>query len=813
MMTQLAADLRYAVRLFLNSKLTTVAAVLSLALGIGGTTAMFSVVDTVLLRPLPYADPDRLVMVWATSKAGTHGALSPADFLDHRSSARLIEGMASEFTTSMSLTGDGDPEQVRVQSVSGNFFTLLGVPALAGRTFTPGDDAPDAHEQAMLGEALWKKRYGGRIDVIGRQITLADRRVEVIGIVPAAFRFDSPADLWLLGYRGVPRGSPAFGGDLTTNRDISILTVVGRLHRGAAIQSAQAELDAIAARLARLYPKWNTGRGVMLQPLQTALVGDTRPVLLALLGSVVLVLVIAAVNVANLLLVRTEARTMELVMRAALGASRARIATQVMVESALLAVVGGAFGVLVAMWAVRGLLLLAPASLARFEEVAVSGRLLGFAIGVTALTAIAFGLWPAWRASGAPLAGSMNAAARAGASRARRRTQELLVFGELAFALLLLVGAGLLVTSFAKLLNIDVGFDPRNLVTVGVSLPAERYAADSQRKARFHETVLRQLENEPGAEAVAMALSSPMLPAIDRGVWIEGQPEPRPGDLHNMRFLTISEGYFHALGVPLRRGRTFSSDDRASSMPVAIVNEAFARRYLPDRDPVGQRIGFGDRSNPRYWRTIVGVVADVRERPASAPPAAGYIPYRQDSEPWNFAGYIVKSPLPPATVGETVRRAVLRADPDQPISRVQTVEDAMTRSIAVQRFTSVLAALFAGLALLLAAIGTFGVMSHVVAGRTREIAVRLALGARASDIIRMILGQALVVAGAACGAGTIASLAVGRSLGTLLFDVKSGDPSTLTMAVVVLLATALTASYLPVRRALAQNPLCSLRAE
>jgi putative ABC transport system permease protein len=811
-MHQLFTDVRYGIRLLFSTKLTTAAAIVSLALGIAGTTAMFSVVDSVLLRPLPYAGPDRLVMVWATSKFGTRGSLSPADFLDYRNDARLVEGMASISASSMSLTGDGDPEQVRVQTVSGNFFTLLGVPALAGRTFVPRDDEPDAREQAMLGEGLWKKRYGQRGDIIGRQITLAGRRVEVVGIVPARFRFDTPADVWLLGHRGVPRGAAALG-DMTKNRDISILTVVGRLRPGVAMQSAQAELDAIAARLKRMYPIWNTDRGVMLEPLQTALVGDTRTVLLVLLGAVVLLLLIASVNVANLLLVRTQGRTMELVMRSALGASRGRLAAQILIESVLLAAIGGVLGVLLAVWAVRVLVELAPTNLARIDEVSVNLRLLLFATAVTGLTGVAFGSWPAWRASRISLSAAMNAAARGSVGRERRRTQQLLVFGELAVALVLIVGAGLLVTSFARLLTIDTGFDPRRVIAVGVSLPSERYGEDPARKARFHETVLQRLRVEPGIDAAAMTLAAPMSPSINRGVWIEGQPDPPRGDLHSMRFQTISEDYFRLLGVPLRRGRAFASDDRADTLHVAIVNEAFTRRYFPGRDAMGQRIGFGGPNNPNYWRTIVGIAADTREGLASGPAPTAYIPYRQDGEPWNFGSYVVKSSLPTRTVGDAVRRAVLSADPDQPISRVRTIEEAMASGIAVQRFTTVLATLFASLALLLAAVGTFGVMSHVVSTRTREIGVRLALGAQRGDIIRMILGQALRVATGAAIAGVIAASLVDTSLGTLLFEVKPGDPRTLIGAVAVLIVTALAASYVPVRRALAQNPVGSLRAE
>jgi putative ABC transport system permease protein len=816
-MNHLVGDLRYGVRLLLKTRLTSAAAMLSLALGIGGTTAMFSVVNGVLLRALPYTDPDRLVMVWSTSRFRERGALSPADFLDYRRDSRLLEGMASVMSSSMSLTGDGQPEQVRVQSVSGNFFTLLGARTLVGRPFVPADDDADAHEQAMLGEALWRNRYGGRDDIIGRQITLADRRVEVVGVVPDTFRFDAPADVWLLGHRGVPRGSPTLG-DMTVNRDVHILTSVGRLRPGVAVQSAQAELDAIATRLAALYPQWNTHRGILLEPLHRAIVGDTRTVLLVLFSAVVLLLLIASVNVANLLLVRTQGRTLELAMRTALGASPNRLAAQILAESLLLAAMGGALGIALAFWGVATLAHLAPVDLGRFDAVALDARVLVFATATTALTGVAFGLWPAWRASRAPLTATMNSSARGGTDAGRRRGQQVLVATELAVALVLLVGAGLLFTSFVKLMTVNVGIDPKHVVAADVSLPSERYASDPARKSRFHDMVLERVRTEPGVDEVAMALRAPMSSTINRGVWIEGQPEPRPGELQTMSFLTVSERYFEVLRVPLHGGRPFTRDDHANAPRVAIVNEAFTRRYFAGRNPLGHRIGFGaghtaSGTDPDYWRTIVGVAADTRERPASPPAPTAYIPYRQDGEPWNFAAYVVRSRLPATTAGEAIRRAVLGADPDQPISRVRTIEQAMAGSIAVQRFTTVLATLFAGLALLLAAIGTFGVTSHVVSERRREMGIRLALGARPRDIVRLVLGRTVRVTATATVIGVTIAALVGGWLRTLLFDVKPGDPRTLLAAVAVLMLTALAASYVPVRRALRENPIASLQNE
>jgi putative ABC transport system permease protein len=808
-MSQLFSDLRSGLRQLLGSPLTTGAAILSLALGIGGTTAIFSVVDAVLLRPLPFAEPDRLVLVWSASKFD-RGDHSPADFLDYRREARTFDGMAAVMSTSMSLTGDGEPEQLRVQSVSGTFFPLLGVKAMAGRTFVAADDGPEERGAVMLSEGLWKRRYGGRADAIGRVITLSDRRVEIVGIVPETFRFDVPADAWLLGRRGVPHASNMLG-DLTTNRDVHIVTVVGRLRQGVTIAAAQSDLEAIAARLARDYPAYNTGRSVALEPLASALVGDTSTVLFALLGAVTLLLLIASVNVANLLLVRSEGRTLELAMRTALGASRGRLASQILVESLVLAALGGLAGGLLALLGTDALLRLAPADLPRFEEVAIDMRVLAFASLLTLVVGVAFGCWPAWRASRQTIGATLNTVARGSIGRDRRRAQQLLVAGELSLALLLLVGAGLLVSSFARLLSTPPGYDPRGIVAADVALPGDRYA-NPARKARFHADVLEQLRSAPGIAGAAMGLTAPIASGMSRGVWIDGQPDPGPGRRPSMGFLTISENYFQLLGIPLRRGRAFTARDDAGAPTVVIVNEAFARRHFPGEDAVGKRIGFGDPRYAKYWRTIVAVAADTR-RLSDPPRPTAYIPFQQNTEPWSTGVFFVKTSLPTAVAGDAIRRAVLTADGDQPISRVRTLDEALYRSVSTQRFTTIVSTSFAALALLLAAVGTFGVMSHIVGTRTRELGVRMALGATRGDIVRLVLGQTSRIVAAAMAAGLGAAWLLGGAMQSLLFEVKPGDPTTFTVAAFGLASVALIAGYIPVRRALARNPLTSLKNE
>ena len=815
-MSQFFSDLRFGVRLLLKSPVTSAAAILSLALGIGGTTTIFSAVDAVLLRPLPYSDPERLVLVSATSSMTGGGSttrrggdLSPGDFLDYRNNS-TFEGLAAISTGPVRLTGDGAPEQAAGAQVSGNFFTVLGVNAIAGRTFQPADDAPGRSAQAVLSESLWQRRYGGRADLIGRTITVSDQLVEVVGVVPAEFRFEDKVDLWLLGDRGLPRFTSIQ--NLAQNRDVHILTVVGRLRPNVSVPEAQAELDVIAARLAREYPATNKGWATALDPLQSALVGHTRPMLTLLLVAVALMLLIASVNVANLMLVRTKARALELAMRSALGASPARVLRQILAESTVLAACGGLFGLLLAAWGVSVLVRLAPEGLPRLDEIGVNGRIAAFALAATAAVALAFGLWPAWRASRAPLNSAIQGSVRSTLSHEKRRSQLLLVWSELAIAQVLLVAAGLLLTSFVRLTTLDPGFDPHDLVAVDVSLPGAKYR-DAATRMRFHEDVLERLSATPGVRSVAMTMQAPMRPTITRGVWIEGRPAPPPGEFNLTAFMTVSERYFDTAGVRVLRGRGITRDDTLKAPDVVVVNEAFARRYFPGQDPLGKRIAYGARTDEHYWRTIVGLAADTREQLGRPAKATTYAPFRQGLDPFTFSAYLVKSSLPVATIGEAVQRAVMASDPDQPVSRLRPVEADMRASIATQRFTMLIATMFAGLALILAAVGTFGVMSHVVRGRTREVGVRMALGATPQSVLRLVLGEAAGIVLASTAVGLAAAAALGPFIQALLYEVRPSDPSTMAIAGLTLMGVAIAASYVPIRRMLAQDPLKVLKAE
>jgi putative ABC transport system permease protein len=809
-MSQLFADLRFGLRLLRAAPIASAAAILSLALGIGGTTVMFGAVDAVLLRPLPYTEPDRLVRLYETTPERRPG-LAPANFLDLRA-AKAFDGVAALSWDSYSLTGDGAaPEQIRIQNVSGNFFTLLGVNPLAGRTFRPDEDGAGTPARVVLSEGLWQRRFGGDRAVLGRTITLAGRPVEVVGVMPAGFVFETPADLWLLGDRGVLRftGIP---GDLPSNRDVHIMTVVGRLRPGVSMEAARAEIGAIGKRLEAEYPQWNTKLGFDVEPLQTAIVGETSRILLVLFGAVGVMLLIASVNVANLVLVRTQARGAELAMRSALGAPRRRLAGQLFAESLLLAGIGGALGLGVAIWGIDAVSRLAPLGIPRLDTIGVNVRLLVAAIAATALTGMAFGAWPAWRASRLTLTGALREGARAGTGRSRRRAQHILVSSELAMAQVLIVAAVLLGASLVKLLAVSPGFDPEGLVAAEVSLPSAKYR-EPARKIAFHEAVLEALRAMPGAQQSALSMRAPLSPLFTRGVWIEGRPDPRPGEMQGMAFLTVSEDYFKVTGIAVRRGRAIAVTDGLAAVTVVVVNEAFAARYFPGQDPIGKRIGYGDRSAPGYWRTIVGVVGDARDRLAEPAQPTAYTPFRQDTEFWNLGAYVVRTNLPVNEVGNMIRRAVMSADPDQPIARVRAITEDMHAAVAVQRFTTLIAGLFAGLATVMALIGTFGVMSHVVASRTRELGVRLALGATRGDIVRHVVGGSAVLVALAAGSGIAISLLGARALQGMLYEVQPRDPVMLGAAAAALAGAAILASYLPVRQALSRDPVASLRRE
>jgi predicted permease len=816
-MADLSLDLKQAARALLAGRLTTLAAIVSLGLGIGGTTAMFTVVDGVLFRALPFEDSHRLVRVWETSPQSTSRLAAPANFVDWRREARTLEGLAAMFDSSMSLVDGAEPAQIRVVSVSANLFAILRARPLHGRLFRPGEDAPGSERAVVLGAGLWRRRYGSDPAVVGRQVTLGGQPATIVGVAPdetraaAAYVTFTPAetapDVWLLGRKGIPEGAPV-PGDQSLVRDAHYLGVVARLAAGVSMESSQVEMSTIASRLERAYPDTNARLGVRLEPLKSAIVGESSTALLLMLGAVVFLLLIASANLASLTLVRATARERELAMRHTLGASRAALVRQMLVESLLLAFMGGALGIAVAAWGVEALLALAPANLPRLDEVALDGRALGVALLVSAGTGLMFGLWPALRASRPEPLAALRTSGRGTESRRHGAMLQALVVGELAIAQVLLVGGGLLLVSFARTLAVDPGFDPHGVLVATVDLASSK-ASSPERKAQLITGVLERLASLPGVERVASTLTPPMSPAVTRGVRIEGRPEPRRGETPSTAFRTASDDFFSLARIRMVGGRAFDRTDTASSEPVAIVNESFVRHHFGGADALGRRVGLH-----RTWRRVVGIVADTRQRALDREPQPEiYVPVRQDAEPWSAVSFLVRTPGDPASFADAVRRAVLAVDADQPLSRVETLDHLLAGSLAAQRFALTLASVFGGMALLLAAVGTFGVMSYSVVQRTREFGIRIALGARNAQVLRQVLGRSGALTLVAVSGGLMAGLAVGRSMEHMLYRVSPAEPLALLVSGATLAAVSLLASYLPVRRALAGDPVASLKTE
>jgi putative ABC transport system permease protein len=826
-MFTLLGDLRYGVRMLLSAPRVTIAALLSLALGIGANTAMFTVINAVMLKPLPYTESDRLVMVWETASDSDRRPVAPANFIDWRREARSFGSLAAWDEVSVNLTGisragsgaagsglsrlTSRPERLRAVSASGNLFDLLGVHATIGRTLSMADEAADAPRVAVLTHGLWQRLFAASPAALGQTLVLDGQPAVIVGVLPPDFALTAEIDVYLSGDRGVPRAHP-FPGDITQVRDSHIITVTGRLKDGVSVEQAQAEMSTIMRRLEQAYPGTNTTLGARVVPLHDDMVAETRPALLLLLGAVAFLLLIACVNVANLLLGRAIARQREIAVRMSLGATRARLVQQFLAETAVLALAGGAAGLILARWGVDALMALAPADLPRLSEVRPDLTTTVFAFVVALGTAFIFGLVPALQASRQDAAGAIkDDGTRTAGSRSHRRLHQALAVSELALAQVLLAGAGLLIASFIKVQNVELGFRTDQIIAVEVFLGGDRYQ-DPARKAAFHQRVLERLDAIPGVESAAMALTVPFRGAINRGVWITGQPTPPPGFNQSIDFQIISPEYFQTLGVPMLDGRAFSERDDGDAPLVAVVSRAMASKYWPGENAIGKQVQVGGpNSKPRE---IVGIVGDVRQRdPERAPEPLMYIPYLQDTEPWNWAMFALRTNLDPASLTPAVRAAVFEIDPEQPVARIRTMNEIAGTLGAERRFNTLLLALFSGVALILAAIGTYGVMAYSVTRRTREIGVRMALGARPGDVLRMVLGQGAGLVAIAIVLGLAGAIAASRVIASQLFDTTAHDPVTLAAGAATLCAFALLACYVPARRAMKVEPLEALRRE
>ena len=802
-MPTLLQDLRYAVRSLLKSPGFTGVAVLALALGIGATSAIFSVVNGVLLRPLDYEAPDRLVVLRETKLPQfPRFSTSPGNFESWRTGSTAFDQIAAYGIRFFNLTGRGDPEQLRGSTDTAGLFEMLGVQPAMGRDFTPEEDQPGQDDVVILSHGLWQRRFGGDPALLGQALTLNGRVRTVIGIMPAGFEFpQADTALWI---------PLALTPEQRDNHGGHYLSTAARLKDGVSIEQARTELRTIAQRLEQEFPRSNAGWSVLVTPMLENMVRRSRPALLVLLGAVGLVLLLACANVANMLLARATGRQKEIATRVALGAGRGRIVSQLLTESLLLGVVGGGGGILLALWGVSVLPELAP-ELPRIDEVALDARAVAFTAVVTLLTSVVFGLAPALHASRPDLVGSLKEGGHgASGGRRRRRARSLLVVGEVALALVLLVGAGLLIRSFWLLQQVDPGFDSDNVLVASLSLPDASYPDDDATRS-FYRQLVERLAGAPGVRAVGVTQSLPFFSDYVLGYRIEGRPEPEPGNMPLTNHYAVTPGYFDAMGISLRRGRRFTERDREDSLPVLLINETLARQAFPDQNPIGQRIHVTIGPGT-VFREIVGVVADVKQNGlASTARAQTYEAYWQ--RPFRFTSIVISTESNPRALVSVVRSDVLSIDPEQPLSRILTLEEIVGTSIASERASTRLLTLFGGIALLLAAIGIYGVMAYSVAQRTREFGIRMAIGADRADVLKLVLRQGLALAAGGILVGVAAAAALTRVMSSMLYEVTPTDPGTFTVVPAVLFVTAFVACCLPALRATRVDPLTALRTE
>ena len=808
-MKTLWGDMRYGFRLLVKQPAFTVVAILTLALGIGANTAIFSVVNGVLLEPLPYGDPDRVCLVYATRANETRGSVSAAELLDWREQASSFDELSAVFPLPMTLTGVDAPERVDGLQVTPNFFQVFGVEASLGRAFSTDD--PRGEREVVLSYEFWQKRFAGEANAVGRVLQLDDVGYTVIGVMPPRFQLNSRnADVWVRPPRDIPAPPMDLPEemDLATTRELNWLTVVGSLKPGVSIVDAQTEMDVIARRLQEAFPEDATGRGVNVVALKEQVVGAVRPALLMLLGIVGLVLLIACANVANLLLARAAGREREIAIRTSLGAGRLRLIGQFLTESLLLSLLGGAIGLLFAFWSLDLILGVSPEVLPKISVIDLDMQVLVFTFAVSVLTGLLFGLLPALQASKPDLQDSLKEGGRSSVGSRRWRLRASLVIVELGLALVVLVVAGLMSRSFLQLLSVDPGFNPKNVLTAVVWLPESKYADETQ-MADLYQRILGRVGSLPGVESAAAVLGIPMGGVSGNLTFnIEGRAEPPPGEEYHAGFQTVSQDYFLTMGIPILRGRDISERDREEAPFVVVINETMAHRYWPTEDPVGQKIDFEDDE----LAEIVGVVGDIRFDGLDREPRPEvYISYQQQS--LRFMTLVIKTHGNPLDSVAAVRSQILAVDPDLPVFKAESMEQIVNESVARPRFNMYLLGVFALIALMLSVIGIYGLMSYSVSQRTHEIGIRMAMGARAGDVIGMIVGQGMLLAAVGIGIGLVAALALTRVFSSFLFGVATTDPITFGMVTLLLVLVTLVAIYVPARRATRVDPLYALRYE
>jgi putative ABC transport system permease protein len=808
-MNNLWQDIKYGIRILGRKPGFTITAVITLALGIGVNSAIFSAINAILLRPLPYKEPERLVQIWERNlkSESLTNSVSPLNFLDWQKQSQSFEEMAGYNIWLPTLMDDSRPEEIPGSTVTANFFDTLGVAPALGRGFLPEEEQRGKNRVVIISHGLWQRRFGGDPEILGKALSLGGRDFTVIGVMPSNYRHPEPfmqekAELWTPLVLNRDEGSRGF----------HYIRVIGRLKPEATLQQARTEMESIAGQLEQAYPQNNKDWTVTLRSLHDQVTGNISVALWILQAAVGFVLLVACVNLANLFLVRANAREREIAIRSALGAARSRLIRQLLTESVLLAIAGGAIGLLLAAWGVDILVSLSPADIPRIEEIGFDSRVLTFTGLASFATTLIFGLVPAIQVSRVRLTDSLKEGSQNSTSGLRsRRLSGSLVIAEVAVSLILLVGAGLMLKSFLHLQKVDVGFNPENLLTMQLSLPA-KYRED-HKLIGLYQKIIERVESLPGVESAGITLGLPFSGINDLGinVEIEGRPEPEPGKSPATQYRVVSSNYFRAAGMKLLDGRLLSDQDNENSPEVTVINETFARTHWPDEDAIGKRLtmeSFGKRAT----RTIVGVVADVHHEGLNVTPLSEmYVPYQQN--PWAFSALVLRTASDQTGIVSSVQNAVWENEREITISKIGTMEHMISNSIAHPRFNALLLGLFSTLALLLAAVGIYGVMSYILSQCTREIGIRIALGAQRQDILKLVLGQGLVLALVGVFIGLIGAFALTRFLESLLFEVSATDPVTYIAIATLLTLVALAACYIPARRAMKVDPIEALRYE
>ncbi|MCA1577513.1 MAG: ABC transporter permease [Acidobacteria bacterium] len=799
-------DIRYAVRNLIKRPAFTLVAAITLALGIGANTAIFSSVYALLLKPLPFPELDRVVTVWHSypSRGVTRNEVSMANYIDWRAQNQSFEQLALYRWWSVNLTAIDPPERIQGFLVTANFFDVLGVKPFMGRNFAEDENQPGKNV-AILTYNLWQRRFGADPNILGQTVTLAGFACTVIGVMPENFNYPSNAEVY---------STIEITPTSAANRQFNSYYVVGRLKNGASLQSAQADIDNITARLEQQYPETNTGVRATVFPIVADTVRKYEAGIWISMAAVAFVLLIACANVANLMLARASGRQKEIALRAALGASRWRIIRQLLTESSIVALIGGALGVLIAVWGIDALRTANPGDAAKFapgwHQLGINFTVLIFTIGVSLVSGLLFGLAPALQVSKPDLNSALKEGTRQSSGRSHRLRSSLVVL-EVALSLVLLVGAGLFFRSFISLFKTDPGFNPDNVLTMNLVLPSTKYQ-ERPRIAAFYAGLVQRVKAQAGVQSVAAVNHLPLGGSNSSDAYlVEGAPEPPPGKEDIGRYRVCTPDYFATMQIPIVKGRAFTEQDKTGALPVAIVNETFARRHWPGQEAIGKRIRFDAPLDRAPWMEVVAVIKDVKHELTVEVTPEFYLPHAQDA--WRSMVLVARTTVDPASLAGSIRQDVWTIDKDQPVFDVRTMQEVRSMSVGLQKFNSLMIGIFAAVALLLAAVGIYGVMAFAVTQRTQEIGIRMALGARAPDVLKLVVVNGMKLAVFGLAIGLVASLVLTRFISNLLFGVARTDPLTFGVVSLCLLAAAFLACYLPARRATKVDPLVALRYE